>query len=231
MWGGTPIWSPDGERILYFTISNERPLRMRGLLDGQVKDVLIQPYGPNFLTDWSPDGRYVLFNYASPTTGADIWLLDTAGQPKPSPLLQTAFIETYGQFSPDGKWVAYSSNETGRPEVYIASFPKLGGKIRVSANGGILPKWSRRGNELFYVSEDRRRMLAVSLKTSAAGWKAGAPEVLFDLPDRGFPIDAGLQIRAPYAVSKDGQRFLINAALDDPVPPSLVVGLNWRPAR
>ena len=104
----------------------------------------------SFPQSWSPDGRFIAYVTVDPKTAADIWLLPLAGDRKPTPLLQTRFTEQHARISPDGRWMAYSSNESGRQDVYVTRFPEPGGKWPVSTNGGGFPVWRRDGRELFY---------------------------------------------------------------------------------
>ena len=137
---------------------------------------------------------------------------------KPSPLLQTPFAETHGQISPDGKWLAYYSNETGRSEVYVQPFPSGAGKWQISTNGGVFPRWRHDGRELFYTTQQTGgKMIAVDVRSSGSTFEAGTPKELFDSPyvnlsHTGTVPGAGGY--HTYAVSADGQRFLI------PHPPS-----------
>jgi eukaryotic-like serine/threonine-protein kinase len=160
-----------------------------------------------------------------PKTGADIWLLPdplaASGPSKPVPFLRTESRELFPQFSPDGKWIAYYSNETGRQEIYVAPFPGPGEKKRVSASGGVVPRWRRDGRELFYVALDGTLMAA------AVAVRNGVLEVtnhsrLFGV----LPTAAGY----PYDVSADGQRFLTVVAGPGVSTAQLTVVRNWRAA-
>src|SRR5262249_27963343 len=109
-------------------------------------------------SDWSPDGRYLLFQNTDPKTGEDLWALPLQGDRKPFPVVQTNFNEQDGQFSPDGKWLAYQSKQSGRVEIYVQHFPGPGASTQVSTSGGSQVRWRRDGQELFYVTPDSRLM-------------------------------------------------------------------------
>lgn len=146
-----------------------------------------------------------------------------------SPLLHTPFGELHGQISPDGKWLAYESNETGRTEVYVQPFPQGTSKWQVSTNGGTFSRWRRDGRELFYMSQNSRgKMMAVDVKSSGSAFEAGAPKELFDSGFVGAAHSGGPY--HTYAVSPDGQRFLIprSASNDQQTTAApIVVVLNW----
>jgi Tol biopolymer transport system component len=108
--------------------------------------------------DWSRDGRFMLYSTQDPKTGTDLWVLPTMGERKPFAVLKGRFDEIEGQFSPDAQWLAYASNESGRDEIYIRTFPQAGGTWQVSVWGGSQPRWRRDGRELFYVAPDNRLM-------------------------------------------------------------------------
>src|SRR5262249_21779176 len=113
-------------------------------------------------TDWSADGRFILFEAVDPTTNLELWALPAAGG-NPTPFIKTTFGVSHGQFSPDGRWVAYSSNESGKTEIYVAPFPGPGGNWKVSSAGGSEPRWRRDGKELFYLAPDGK-LMAVDLR-------------------------------------------------------------------
>jgi len=163
-------------------------------------------------------------------TGVDLWMFPLSGDRKPVPLLQSAFNEMHGQISPDGKWLAYFSNETGRSEVYVQPFPQGTSKWQVSTNGGQYPRWRHDGRELFYMSRaSGGKMMAVDVKSAGSAFETGTPQELFEPAYVNLPHGSGGPYHT-YAVSPDGQRFLI------PRPPSndqqttatpIVVVLNW----
>src|SRR5262249_27078193 len=153
--GMQPIWSPDGNRIVFASIRESRP----GINDlfekstNGVSDVreLFATAESKIPHDWSPDGRTLLYGISNVKTGADIWALPLAGERKPFPVAQTSFTEDLGRFSRDGQWVAYQSNESSRSEIYVQSFPVPRVRIRVSIAGGAQARWGPDGKELFYV--------------------------------------------------------------------------------
>jgi dipeptidyl aminopeptidase/acylaminoacyl peptidase len=181
--------------------------------------------------DWSPDGRVLLYATQDTKTASDLWALPLTGERKPFPVVQTSFDEIEGQFSSDGRWLAYASNESGRYEIYVRPFPDAGGKWQVSTGGGSQPRWGPDGKELFYVAPDNR-LLAVPLRLApeARAVEVGAPVVLFPtrLASGGATIAAAsINARAQYAVARDG-RFLMNVAADDAVTSPITVVLNWQ---
>ncbi|HET9386257.1 MAG TPA: protein kinase [Gemmatimonadales bacterium] len=228
------VWSPDGSRLVFQSnrtgvwelfekpvnkTAADRPLAM-ATPDKQDKSVV----------DWSRDGRFLLYAAHDPKAGTDetdLWALPLTGDGKPFPVVQTRFQERNGQFSPDGRWIAYVSNETGSDEVYIQPFPGPGGKIQVSNSGGTDPRWRRDGRELFFVAADGK-LMAVPIEITADGQtlNPGAPMALFQTRlATGGNIAIGWLTRPQYAVASDG-RFLMNVAVDTPVEPITIV-LNW----
>src|SRR5262249_24369938 len=147
-------------------------------------------------------------------------------------VLQTSFDEIEGQLSPDGRWIAYASNESGRYEVYVQTFPEPGGKWQVSVAGGTQPRWARNGRELFYIASDSRLMaVPIRMSSDARALQTTAPVGLFQtrLATGGNIPTNGFQARAQYAVASDG-RFLMNIAADDVATSPITVVLNWESA-
>jgi Tol biopolymer transport system component len=215
------IWSPDAARIVYNAqrngverdlfakMSNGSSAETTVLADGLSKDPM----------DISPDGRFLLYRVSAKTRN-DIWVqpLDASGKPdgsgKPYAFLASEYNENYGRFSPDGKWVAYTGEESGQPQVYVVPFPGPGGKWQVSGTGGEFPRWRGDGRELFYLAPDGR-MMSVAVDGTTPAFRAEAPRALFQAPVASF---VGYQ----YAVTKDGQRFLVNTAVPTPLPVTVV---------
>jgi Tol biopolymer transport system component len=182
----------------------------------------------NAPTDWSSDGRFLLFRRLDPQTGYDLWVLPFFGDKKPFPFLKTPFDERDGQFSPDGKWIAYQSNESGRFEIYVQPFPGPGGKFQISNNGGTQPRWNKSGKEVFYVSLDSKMMVAtVNLSPDGQSLETGTPAVLFPVRIAGGPVP-GFN-KQQYAVSSDGQRFLVNLAAEEGAASPITLIYNWKP--
>ena len=164
--------------------------------------------------DWSRDGRYFIEEVIDSKTKADIWALPLFGDRKAFPYLQTEFNETQARLSRNGEWMAYSSDETKREEVYVQTFPAHGGKWQISTNGGSRPVWSRDGKELFFLDADRK-MMAVEVKAGSK-FEPGVPHTLFDTRDVGDWFDVG----------KDG-RFLIPSLGEQAAGVPMTVVVNW----
>src|SRR5262249_24567931 len=182
--------------------------------------LLVKPDYPKNPTDWSRDGRFIIYTETDPKTKDDVWVLPMggSGEAKPYPVVHTEAHEKDGTLSPDGRWLAYASDASGRDEVYVQSFPVGGGKRQVSTDGGDHPRWRSDGRELFYYAGDGKLMAAPV--RSGESFETGAAVSLFE-------FRAGTRtIAAPYAVTRDGQRFLINAAVEEPNAPLTVV-VNW----
>ena len=171
-----------------------------------------------FPSEWSTDGRFLTYYRTDPKTGLDTWVLPMEGERKPYPLLHEAYNESQPQFSPDGRWIAYVSDQSGMPQVYVQSFPTQAGQTQISTGGGTQPRWRRDGRELFYITLDRK--MTVVYINARESLEVDAPRVLFDTA---LPLGA---FRQEYAVSADGQRFLLNTRLDTTASPMTVV-LNW----
>jgi dipeptidyl aminopeptidase/acylaminoacyl peptidase len=169
--------------------------------------------------DWSRDGRFILYEEDNASGNRrSLWILPAAaGKGKPRPYLQTPFNEYMGRFSPDSRRVAFQSDESGRYEVYVDTFPEPSGKVRISTAGGIVPQWSANGRELFYISPDFK-LMSVGLKVGASSVEPSVPHALFPLP----VFDAEL---SPYEVASDGERFLVLKPPEAAAPLTVIV--NW----
>jgi len=212
------IWSPDGTRIL-FASNRNGPMNLYQIpATGGEDQVLLQSTDRLTPSDWSRDGRVIVYAEVDPKTQEDLWILPLDGDRKPFPFLRTEFNERQGRLSPDGRWMAYTSDESGAAEVYVQGFTgrrASGPKIRISVNGGSNPKWRGDGRELFYIARDQR-LTAVDVKT-ASTFEVGASRTLFEAsPD--------------YTFTADGQRFLVSTAVggNSSLPVTLVV--NWTSA-
>ena len=180
----------------------------------------------NLTAPWSTDGRFLLYHEIQNGRKMDSWALPLAGGHKPIPLLRGSPNQIFAVFSPDGKWIAYSSDEGGKWEVYVAPFSSgsVGAiKRMVSSGGGSHPEWSRDGKQLYYLSADKR-IMAVAVDTARERFNAGVPRALFQ-------SDIVNDFRARFAVTADGQRFLIPSAAGQGGPAVATVMVNWMPAR
>jgi Tol biopolymer transport system component len=224
--GQSPIWSPDGRTVVFSSPSPWNLFRKDSSGAGN-EQRLSQSPNNQLATDWSRDGRSVLYWEIAPDTGRDLWVLPmtpeggVAADAKPQPYLRTPYGEWAGRFSPEHRprWVAYQSDESGRYEVYIDAFPQPRGKTRISTGGGTYPQWGAGGRELFYVSADFK-LMAVDLKLTTDSVKPSAPRELFRLP----VVDDGY---SPYDAPPDGQRFLVRATPERGAAQPLTVIVNW----
>jgi len=212
-----PIWSPDAKRLVFFSNRQHgNDLHVKNSDGTKEETIILKDDFDKFANDWSKDGKYILY-----TRKTDLWFV-TIPELESSLFLKAPSVLRNGQFSLDGKWVAYASNETGKWEIYVTSFPDTRGKWQVSTGGGEQPRWRSDGKELFYLSGDSKMMAAPV--TIGARFDAGTPVVLFQATPR-QPISSRDQF--VYDVSGDGQRFLILTQMKpaETVPMSVV--LNW----
>jgi len=220
-----PVWAPDGRTIIYRSSGSGNLFRKESSSAGSEQRVTQSPNLQDTM-DWSRDGRFLLYQEIDPKTQWDLWILPVTpeGRPaagtQPRPYLRTSFNESWGRFSPEAppRWVAYQSDETGRYEVYIQSFPEARGATRISTGGGQYPQWGPGGRELFYVSPGYK-LMAVSLKLGADSVEPSAPHELFPLPSDDISV-------AAYDAAPDGQRFLVRAAPQHGEQPMTVI-VNW----
>jgi len=227
-YSGNPIWWPDGKSIVFnYGPSGVTDSLYRQNADGTgSKEKLLETPGIRaFPFSVSPDGRYIAYLRLDPksNTNADIWALpmfpDKFGDPKPFPVVATNFLDVTPSFSPDGKWLAYANNETGRMEVYIQPFPSGAGRWQVSTAGGSRPNWRKDGKELFFFSTDQQ-MMAVDVNQNGASLQLGAPHALF----KAATVSG---ISGPYTVSADGKKFVMNTVLPQSITEPLTLITNW----
>ena len=217
-----PVWSPDGSEVLFSALraSLGQRLYRRGS-NGEGEDALLKAVETGASgADWSSDGRFLIY-----VSTGDLWVFPRFGEGKPYPFAQTAATEGAPVFSPDARWIAYTSDETGQRQVHVRAFPSGGGDYQVSSAGGNHPRWRGDGRELFFLAPDGT-MMAAEIDTKQ-GLHASAPRPLFQTG-----IVAQQSDNRPYAVTKDGSRFLVPVAGQDTGPvPDLVVVMNWPEAR
>jgi Tol biopolymer transport system component len=221
-----PVWAPNGSRLFFSsTRSGTAALFQKAPSAAGQGDQILPPapFGI-YPTDVSRDGRFVATHQTSSGDGYDLVVVALAEAAR-QPYLNSRFNEIQPRFSPNGRWIAYASDETGRFEIYVRPFPVADGKWPISAGGGMQPEWRRDGRELFYLSADGK-LMAVDVTTDGAGFAAGVPRALFDvdIPETTIPYPSD------YTVSADGQRFLVNTVVDQPSRPPLTVILNWAAA-
>jgi dipeptidyl aminopeptidase/acylaminoacyl peptidase len=213
-----PVWSPDGTRVVFSSSRKQSFDLYLKNTDGAQEERAIEatPAQDKYSSAWSVDGKFILY-----TRGTELWFL-TVPEMRSQLFLKAPSAMKNAQFSPDGKWVAYASNESGKWEIYVTSFPDAHGKWQVSNGGGDQPRWRGDGKELFYLAADGK-IVAVPVK-EGANFNSGAPVALFQANAR-QPVATSEQV--VYDVTQDGQRFLINTYVKNgPVQPMTVV-LNW----
>jgi serine/threonine protein kinase len=229
----SPIWSPDGSRIVFGSRRSGKWGLYQKLANGTGnEELLIESDLVKSPTSWSADGKFILYMVQDPKTNADVWALPLTGDRKPFPLLQTPFIESHPQISPDGKWFAYSSDETGRREIYVQSLPPGAGKWQISSNGGFYARWRRDGKELFYMETiSRGKLISVGVNAAGATLEFSTPRPLFDTGYVNLSFSHTGNWNT-FAVSADGQRFLIprpeSSLTGDLNNTPITVVLNWR---
>jgi Tol biopolymer transport system component len=213
-------WSPDGGRVAYPNAGSPPNLFVQGVTKAGSTERLISSHNTQTFPEWSPDGRFLLYaenvNDPSSTTRTDLQLLSLDGARTITPYLQTPFAETRGRFSPDGKWVAYTSDESGQNDVYVQSFPVGGPKVRISSKGGDFARWRQDGKELFYTTPDTT-LMAVPVQAAPHSLTFGEPKPLFKIAGRAGTFD----------IAPDGQRILALPPVDDDAAPSMTVVVNW----
>jgi eukaryotic-like serine/threonine-protein kinase len=216
------IWTPDGKRLTFRSmVSSSLNLHWMPADGSGTAERLTTSENQQSPGSWSPDGHVLAFSEQDSTTGWDIWALKLEGDRRPHPFLQTPFNEGGPIFSPDGGWLAYQSDESGRLEIYVRSFPGPGGKWPISTEGGTEPVWARNGRELFYRNGDKLMAAAVETKPT---FVAAKPKLLFEAH-----YETGLYPSFPsYDVSPDGQRFLmIKPSEQESAATQINVVLNW----
>jgi Tol biopolymer transport system component len=220
------VWSADASRLLF---NGAKPGEVNGfyqksLAGSGAQELLFKNKDQSYVDDWSADSRYVVYEFTDPKTRNDIGVLPLFGDRKPQPFLATPANEAHARLSPDGQWIAYTSDALGRSEVFVQPFPAGPGRWQVSTAGGDEPIWRRDSKELFYLSLDRK-IVAVAVRGAGGRFEASPPQALFSAPVLPPKISSN---QGHYGVSADGQRIFVNALTEEaPAPITLLV--NWTP--
>ena len=215
------VWAPDGKWLYFAKRASHTSGIYRKAADGSgQEEQLLASEVHSFPTGISPDGKYLAFHFASPGSKLDIWILPLQGEHKPFPYLETPFSEINARFSPDGRWMAYQSNETGRAEIYVTRFPDPTGKIQVSSTGGAQPVWGRDGRNLYFLTSTDDLM-----ETNIA-WHLGNPIV--GTPHKLFNAHAKNSLPSMFDVAFDGRFLVVSSGSESAAPITLVT--NWTAA-
>jgi serine/threonine protein kinase len=215
-----PVWSPDGAWVV-FTSQRRGPgdLYKKSASGASNEELLYGSTLSKAATDWSSEGKFVLFNVAGdPKLKTDIWILPMTGEKKPTPFLQTEYNELNARFSPDMKWVAYQSDASGKNEIYVRPFPGPGAQWQVSASGGISPTWNRNGKEIFFLNGGK--IMSAEVNGSGSTFEIGKVKLYFDPQTIG-----GIFV---YDVSDDGQKILLGITKGQRLSEPLTLVLNWQ---
>jgi Tol biopolymer transport system component len=218
-----PLWTPDGKNIFYGSTAKGPPHIFAKAADGSGPEriVLESADTVELPQSFSPDGRFLVYgrHMSKTEAGGHLWALPLSGDGKPFPIVQDAFDENSPAVSPDGKWMVYQSNESGRREIYVTAFPAGGAKWQVSTNGGTSAKWRRDGKELFFL-DPTDKIVAVDVNASGNAVRLGSPHDLFQT--------VGVQREyGPFDVSADGKKFLINSGNVKEGSDPFTLVLNW----
>ena len=218
-----PLWSPQGDRIVFGSVHDTPPNPIIRTIAGAETRLARMPSAVE-ITSWTPDAQTLIGDFSNALTGSDLWLFSASGDKAPTPFIQTQFGERNARISPDGRWVAFTSDESGANEIYMTTIPKPGIRVRVSTDGGTFARWRDDGTELFF--EAKSTVMAASITTTAAGTgpigvQVGVPRELFALPDPD----------AVWVPAKGGQRFLVGVQVAKASPAPIQVALNWNRIR
>jgi Tol biopolymer transport system component len=221
------VFSPDGTKVAFASHRGAATTIYQKLASGSgAEEKLLEAKGRLQLGDWSQDGQFLTYYIVNEQMAADIWILPLAGDRNPFPFLSTPASERATRFSPDGKWIAYASDESrttqaGATQVYVQPFAPgrtIPGKWQISVNGGSAPRWRRDGKELFYF--EGRKLMTVNITTSDGTFQAGIPRALFETPPRNERSEG-------FEPSANGQRFLLPIGLQEEAAVPITVMLNW----
>jgi dipeptidyl aminopeptidase/acylaminoacyl peptidase len=219
-------------RLVFTSIRNgSQNVYLKSASGTNPETLLLESDGDAFPSDWSPDGRFLLYENVTSNGKWGLWALPMTGEPKPFPVTQAAFRAERGRFSPDGRLIAYLSDDSGPNEVYVQAFPQAADRWQVSTGGASRPRWRKDGKELFYISADGQ-LMSVAIETRPV-FTASAPRPLFRFSPAALllekPCVTAPCVYSPYEVAPDGQRFLsIVSERETPKPPINLV-FNWLP--
>jgi Tol biopolymer transport system component len=217
----SPVWSPNGQQLVFASLREGAPNLFQKMANGSgQEETLFKSPLAKLPSDWSSDGHFIICGTVDPKTRWDLWVLSVSDH-KWEAFLQTPANETRGVFSPNGRWVAYESDESGKKEIYVQSFPASGAKWQISVSGGTQARWGRDGKELFYLSGERR-ITSVETNTEAATFTHGTPKTRLETPILRGEDHPGTQ----YVVSADG-RLLVNTVPEERPNSPINLMVNW----
>lgn len=220
-----PSWSPNGDHVTFVSTRNGvTSIYQKRSNGGSPEEPLVSSSELKYNPTWSPDGQTIIYSQLNAKTNVDLYLLSLSGERKSTAWLQTNFIEAQARFSPNGRWIAYVSNETGQFEVYVESFPATGAKLPMSIGGGSQPQWRADGRELYYYTPDRK-LMAVEVNGDGSTFKIGQARPLFEI--RVAAVDQSFPGNGYYTVTHDGKRFLVSSLPDTPDRQQINVVVNW----
>jgi Tol biopolymer transport system component len=220
-----PSWSPNGDRVTWVSTRNGGTSIYQKLSNAaSPEEPLVSSAELKFNPQWAPDGQSIIYAQLNPKTNVELYLLSLSGEKKSTSWLQTSFIEAQPRLSPNGRWIAYISNETEQFQVYVDSFPATGAKVAISIGGGSQPQWRADGRELYYYAPDRK-LMAVEVDGDGPTFKVGEARPLFEI--RVASIDQSFPGNGYYTVTHDGKRFLVSSLPEAPERQQINVIVNW----
>jgi dipeptidyl aminopeptidase/acylaminoacyl peptidase len=221
-----PAWSPAGDRITFVSTRNGQTSIYVKLSNGSaVEEPLVSSPELKWNPTFSPDGKFIIYAQLNPKTNTDLYRVSTESDKRVEMFLQTNFIEAQPRVSPNGRWVAYVSNETGKFEVYVQTFPVAGSKLLVSVGGGSQPQWRADGRELYYYAPDRK-LMAVEVNGDSPTFTVGIARPMFDIRVLGT-VDQSFPGNGYYTPARNGNRFLVPSLPEAPERQQINVILNW----